>query len=173
MQHCLGYTNLMSSVSPHREVRSAEPLTTYQMVFPGDLNSNGIMFGGNVVALMDVCSGMCVARWARRPCVTASIDAIQFRAPIRQGQMVEVSARIVYVGNTSCMVRCRVQAHNHVTSDACFTCEGFFTMVCPDENGRPVALPTIPLDSPAAEADWAHAHDIKQQLLARRNASKD
>lgn len=158
----------MSSGTVDREVRAAQPLTTYQMVFPGDLNSNGIMFGGNVVALMDVCSGMCVGRWSRRTCVTASIDAIQFKAPVRQGQMVEVSARIVFVGNTSCMVRCRVLAHNHVTGDACFTCEGYFTMVCPDENGRPVPLPTIPRETEAERHEWELAEEIRQQLLARR-----
>lgn len=157
-------------VIPHesREVRPAEPLATYHMVFPEDLNSNGIMFGGKVVALMDMCAGMCVGRWSRRPCVTASIDAIQFKAPVRQGQMVEVMARIVYVGNTSCMAHCRVLAHNHVTGDACFTCEGYFTMVCPDENGRPVSLPAIPVETAQQRADWETASEIKQQLLARR-----
>jgi acyl-CoA hydrolase len=143
------------------------------MVFPGDLNSNGIMFGGKVIAQMDVCAGMCVARWARRPCVTASIDAIQFKAPVRQGQMVEVDARLVYVGNTSCIVHVRVLAHSHTTGDACFTCEGYFTMVCPDENGRPVPLPTIPVETAEDRRAWDLAHEIKQQLLARRERSSD
>jgi acyl-CoA hydrolase len=154
-----------------REVRRAAPLTTYEMVFPGDLNSGGIMFGGKIVALMDVSAGMCVARWARRPAVTASIDAIQFRAPVRQGQMLEVEASLVYVGKTSCMVHCRVRAHNHLTGDACFTCEGYFTMVCPDENGRPVPLPAIPVDTPAEQHRWDEAHAIKEQLLARATSS--
>jgi acyl-CoA hydrolase len=156
-----------------RELRPALPLHTYEMVFPGDLNSGGIMFGGKVIALMDVCAGMCVARWAHRPAVTASIDAIQFRAPIRQGQMIEVGARIVYVGVTSCIVHCTVTAHNHITGSACFTCEGYFTMVCTDENGRPTLLPMIPVESAEAQRGWDHAHRIKQQLLARREAEKE
>jgi acyl-CoA hydrolase len=161
----------MQSLESSREIRPAEPLSTFHMVFPQDLNSNGIMFGGKVIALMDMSAGMCVGRWARRACVTASVDAIQFKAPVRQGQMLQVSARIVYVGNTSCMVLCRVTAHNHVTGDACFTCEGYFTMVCPDENGRPVTLPTIPVSSDEQQAEWDSAHIIKETLLSRRRTS--
>ena len=156
----------------NREVRAAPPLATYEMVFPGDLNSGGVMFGGRVVALMDLCAGMCVSRWARRAAVTASIDAIQFRAPVRQGQMIETRARIIYVGNTSCMVHCRVTAQNVVTGDACFTCEGYFTMVCLDENARPVALPLIPVETPEQQQDWQLAEHIKAQLLARRAAAE-
>jgi acyl-CoA hydrolase len=156
-----------------REVRPAPPLTTYQMVFPGDLNSGGVMFGGKVIALMDLCAGMCVSRWARRAAVTASIDAIQFRAPVRQGQMIEVTARIIYVGNTSCVAHCRVTAQNVVTGDACFTCEGYFTMVCLDENARPVGLPLIPVETPEQQRDWEVAAGIKAQLLARREATRE
>jgi acyl-CoA hydrolase len=163
----------MAKPDSEREVRPALPLTTYQMVFPGDLNSGGVMFGGKVIALMDVCAGMCVGRWARRAPVTASIDAIQFSAPVRQGQMIEVTARIIFVGNTSCMVHCRVLAHNHVTGDICFTCEGYFTMVCLDENGRPVGpLPLIPVETPEQQQDWQLALHIREQLLARRAAGR-
>lgn len=150
------------------DVHPAEPLSTWQLVFPGDLNAGGVMFGGKVVALMDVTSAMCAGLWAGRPSVTVSIDAIQFRAPVRQGQMIEVTARLVYVGNTSCMVYCRVMAHSPMTRDACFTCDGYFTMACLNEHGRPVELPRLPLETEEQRRDWERAEKIRQNLLERK-----
>lgn len=155
-----------------REVRAAENLKMYEQVFPSDLNAHGSMFGGKVVALMDKCAGMCVGRWSRRTPVTASIDAIQFGIPIRQGQMVEAEAKLVYVGNTSCVVRVQVYAQEIQSADRFFCCEGYFTMVCLDSNSRPVQLPMIPVESEEEQREWDVAKAIKERLLARRETQQ-
>lgn len=155
-----------------REIRAAENLKMYEQVFPSDLNAHGSMFGGKVVALMDKCAGMCVGRWSRRTPVTASIDAIQFGIPIRQGQMVEAEAKLVYVGNTSCVVRVEVYAQEIQSADRFFCCEGYFTMVCLDSNGRPVQLPLIPVEGEEAEHEWETARVIKERLLERRRSQQ-
>jgi len=152
-----------------RETRPAEDLEMYEQVFPSDLNAHGSMFGGKVVALMDKCAGMCVARWSRRTPVTASIDAIQFGIPIRQGQMVDARARLVYVGNTSCVVRVEVHAQEIQSADRFYCCEGYFTMVCLDANGRPVQLPEIPLATEEDKREWQVGKEIKERMLARRS----
>ncbi len=152
----------------NRDTRAAEPLTMYEIVFPGDLNPNGVMFGGKLVALMDICTALCVSRWSRRPCVTASIDAIAFNSPIRHGQMVELTARVVYVGNTSCVAFCSVHAQDITTGDRFYCCEGYFTIVGLDSNSKPTLLPMIPVDSDSEKLEWEHAKLIKEQMLARR-----
>jgi len=155
-----------------RATRAAEPLTMHNQVFPNDLNPHGTMFGGFVVAMMDVCAGLCVMRWCNRVAVTASIDAIQFHSPIRQGQMVEVVARVVYVGNTSCVVKTMVFAHDLLSSDRFYCCEGYFTMVGVDAHERPAQLPLIPLESEQERQEWAHAKEIKEAMLKRRQRAK-
>ena len=154
-----------------RTILAAEPLTMLSQVFPTDLNPYGSMFGGKVVALMDVCAGLCVMRWCHRSAVTASIDAIQFHAPIRQGQMIEVIARIVYVGRTSCVVKCVVDAHDLLSSDRFYCCEGYFNMVGIDVHGKPTVLPLIPVETEAEREEWTHAQAIKESMLARRERS--
>ncbi|HES58558.1 MAG TPA: acyl-CoA thioesterase [Firmicutes bacterium] len=153
-----------------RETRPAENLKMFELVFPSDLNAHGTMFGGRVVALMDKCAGLCVGRWSRRTSVTASIDAIQFGIPIRQGQMVEIEARVAYVGNTSCVVRVEVHAQELERADRFFCCEGYFTMVCLDANGTPATLPLIPVTTEAERQEWETARAIKERLLARRRS---
>lgn len=154
------------------EIRAAEPLTMFELVFPGDLNSHGTMFGGKVLAQMDKCAGMCVRRWCHQTPVTASIDAIQFCTPIHQGQMVETRAYVVYVGRTSCMVKVTVYADDTTTGDRHFCCEGYFTMVGVDAAGRPTALPRIPLDSAEQREEWEAAEQIKQAMLKRREQAR-
>jgi acyl-CoA hydrolase len=151
-----------------RDIRPAEPLTSSELVFPSDLNTHGTMFGGNLVAMMDKCAGLCVGRWCNRTTVTASIDAIQFCVPVRQGQMVEALARIVYVGRTSCMVKVMVHAHDLLSGDRFFCCEGYFTMVGVDTHGRPVVLPMIPVETEEERLAWETAAQIKEAMLQRR-----
>ena len=143
------------------------------------LTDHGTMFGGLVVALMDKCAGLCVARWSGRVSVTASIDAIQFKTPIRQGQMVEAVARVIFVSRTSCVVRVQVFAHNLQAGLKEFCCEGYFNMVGIDPDGHPALLPLIPHETPEEQADWEHGAEIHAAMLARRgrkggsNAARD
>ena len=153
-----------------REVRAAEPLTMYELVFPSDLNPSGSMFGGNVVALMDKCAALCVARWFRAPVVTASIDTIQFIAPIKQGQMVEVASSIVFVGRTSCIVKSTVHGHDLHAGTEFPCCQGYFSIVGTDTAGRPAVLPMIPVDSDIARQEWALAERIREDMLRRRES---
>jgi acyl-CoA hydrolase len=148
--------------------KPAAPLTMYEIVFPGDLNANGTMFGGKVVAMMDICAGLCASRWANRPVVTASIDAIQFCHPLRQGHMVECRAEVAYVGRTSCVVRVFVTGEDMQTGDRFHCCEGWFTMVAMDSHGRPVGMPRIPVETDEAKLLWEHGREIKDAMLARR-----
>ena len=151
--------------------KPAEPLTMYEIVFPGDLNANGTMFGGKVVAMMDVCAGLCASRWANRPVVTASIDAIQFCQPLRQGQMVECRAQIAYVGRTSCVARVLVTGEDLSNGDRFHCCEGWFSMVAMDAHGRPAPMPQLPVAGDEAQKLWDLGREIKEAMLKRRGRS--
>ncbi|MDQ3023099.1 MAG: acyl-CoA thioesterase, partial [bacterium] len=113
-------------------------------------------------------AGLCASRWANRPTVTASIDAIQFCQPLRQGQMVECRAQVAYVGNTSCVARVLVTGEDLHNGDRFHCCEGWFSMVAMDVHGRPAAMPRIPLETDEAKKLWELGREIKEAMLARR-----
>ncbi len=67
---------------------------TLHLVFPTDTNSLGTIFGGTLVAWMDKVAAFAAIRRARCTVVTAAIEGIDFRVPIRQGDLVELFARV-------------------------------------------------------------------------------
>ena len=74
------------------------------MVFPDHTNHLGTLFGGQALAWMDMSAFIAASRYARTTVVTARSEQVDFRLPIRQGQLVEVVARIVEVGRSSMQV---------------------------------------------------------------------
>src|SRR5689334_19168903 len=66
-----------------------------EIVFPGQTNQYGTLFGGEALALMDKAASVAAARYARRAVVTARSEKVDFHVPIKQGQLVELIARVI------------------------------------------------------------------------------
>src|SRR5690606_23283590 len=83
-----------------------------EIVFPDHTNHLGTLFGGQALAWMDKAAFIAASRFARRTVVTARSEQVDFRLPIRQGQLVETIARVVEVGRTSMQVEVDVVAED-------------------------------------------------------------
>ena len=83
-----------------------------EIVFPDHANHLGTLFGGQALAWMDKAAFIAASRYARRTVVTARSEQVDFRRPIRQGQLVEVVARIVEVGRSSMQVEVELIAED-------------------------------------------------------------
>ena len=79
----------------------APRVVTTEHVLPGNTNMHGTMFGGDVLALMDKTAAIAALRFCRQPVVTASTERIDFRTPIRLGDIIEAHARVIHTGRTS------------------------------------------------------------------------
>lgn len=88
------------------------------LVFPGDTNHHGTLFGGAGFALMDRIAFISATRHGRVPFVTASCDRIDFRAPARIGQLVELVARPVRAGRRSLTIDVEMIAEDLIGGDA-------------------------------------------------------
>ncbi len=114
-----------------------------EMVFPEQTNHYGTLFGGQALALMDKAAFVAASRWARRTVVTASSERVDFHVPIRQGQLVELIARVVSTGRTSMVVEVEVHAEDLLSGDRQLGTRGRFVMVALDAHGKPAAVPQI------------------------------
>ena len=77
------------------EVRLAE------IIMPNRTNHHGTLFGGHALGLMDHAGWVAATRCARQTMVTVASDRIEFKVPVRAGQLVELVARVTRVGRTS------------------------------------------------------------------------
>ena len=114
-----------------------------EMVFPEQTNHYGTLFGGQALALMDKAAFIVASRYARRNVVTASSEKCDFHVPVRQGQLVELVARIVATGRTSMTVELDLQTEDLLAGDRQLATRGRFVLVALDAHGKPAAVPSL------------------------------
>jgi uncharacterized protein (TIGR00369 family) len=111
-----------------------------EIVFPTDVNHYGTLFGGKAVAMMDVVASIAAMRAGHKPVVTASIDRIDFKEPIRQGNLVETIARVVAIGRTSITVEVELWRILAESGERVLSTVGKFVMVAIDRDGKPTPV---------------------------------
>ncbi|HEX6375368.1 MAG TPA: acyl-CoA thioesterase [Allosphingosinicella sp.] len=104
---------------------------------PGDINSNGHIFGGWVLSQMDIAAGIVAAREADGPVATVAVDAMKFIAPILLHDLISVYAWVERIGRTSIGIRIDVIAIRDRGAYEVKVTEGLFTFVALDEDNRP------------------------------------
>lgn len=120
-----------------------------EIVFPTNTNSYGTLFGGHALSLMDRLAFIVASRYARKTVVTASSEKIEFRTPVKEGDLIELVGRIVRVGNTSITVDIDMYSENLLTGERSLSTTGEFVMVAVGEDGRPTPVP-----QPVTAADY-------------------
>lgn len=115
-----------------------------EMVFPQQTNHYGTLFGGEALALMDKAAFIVASRYARRTVVTASSEKCNFHVPVRQGQLVELVARVVATGRTSMTVEVELNAEELLSGERHLGTRGRFVMVALNEHGKPTLVPPLP-----------------------------
>lgn len=104
---------------------------------PGDINSNGHIFGGWVLSQMDIAAGIVAAREADGPVATVAIEAMKFITPILLHDLISVYAGVERVGRTSVAIRIEVIASRNRGKSQVKVTEGLFTFVALDAEARP------------------------------------
>lgn len=104
---------------------------------PGDINSNGHIFGGWVLSQMDIAAGIIAAREAEGAVATVAIEAMTFIAPILLQDLISVYAEVERIGRTSIAIRIEVVATRDRGRQEVKVTDGLFTFVALDENHQP------------------------------------
>jgi acyl-CoA hydrolase len=114
-----------------------------ELMMPNMANNLGHVFGGVILSLVDRVAAVAAIRHSRLPCVTVSVDRVDFHEPIHLGELVMAHASVNFVGRTSMEVGVRIEAENLVTGRRRHTNSCYVTFVAIDGNGRPT--PVAPL----------------------------
>ena len=116
-------------------------LRTFAM--PADANPNGDIFGGWLMAQMDLAGAVAALRRAGGRVATVAVDAMTFHKPVFVGDLVSCYAEVVRVGRTSMTVKIETFVERRLTRAIEKVTEATFTFVALDSAGRP-----RPVDSP-------------------------
>lgn len=157
------------SLEPRSPRASLTTMTEY--VLPTHANAYGNMFGGQVMAWMDLCAAICAQRHTGTICITAGVDDLSFDQPIKVGQVVRLSARVTASFRTSIEIECVVQGEDiHGSTWPCVS--AFLTFVSVDANLKPTPCPPVLLETDDERAMASHAAERRAQRLAKRRAPR-
>ncbi len=121
-------------------MKSSEPCVLLDMVFPGQTNHRGTLFGGQALALMDKAAFIAASRYCRRNVVTAQAERTDFKVGVAVGQLVECVAEVVEIGRSPMTVEVQLYAEDLLSGDRHQATRGRFVMVALDAHGRPTPV---------------------------------
>lgn len=145
-------------------------VTMTQIVLPSDTNALGTIFGGKIMAWMDIAAAIAAGRHARKVVVTASLDALNFVAPVKLGQVVQIQASVNYAGRTSMEVGVRVNSEDLLTGALAHTATAYTTFVALDDAGKPTAVPPI---LPTTDEEKRRFNEAKKRRASRVQLAAD
>jgi acyl-CoA hydrolase len=122
--------------------KESETIMT-ELVLPNDTNTLNNLMGGRLLHLMDIAAAITAQKHSNRIVVTASVDNVSFKEPIKLGDVVTIKANVTRSFNSSMEIRLDVWAENIPSATKYKSNEAFYTFVAVDQTGRPIPVPII------------------------------
>lgn len=114
-----------------------------ELVLPNDTNTFGNLMGGRLMYWMDIAAGIAAGRHCNTPSMTASVDNLSFKNPIKLGNVVHIEAKVSRAFTTSMEIHIRVWGEDLLHQYRYESNEAFFTFVALDPNGKPRMVPQL------------------------------
>ncbi len=122
-------------------IKPTGELTLRTLAMPGDANAAGDIFGGWVMAQMDLACGIRAAERAKGRVVTAAVKEMSFAKPMKIGDTLCIYTHITRVGRTSMTLKVEAWAQRYLSELMEKVTDADFIMVALDKNGKPTPVP--------------------------------
>jgi acyl-CoA hydrolase len=156
--------------------RVSDSITTMtEYVLPTHANALGTVFGGQILAWIDLCAAICAQRHGGRLAVTAEFDDVMFQAPIAVGQVVLLRAQVTAAFRTSVEIQVDVEGEDAQSGRRWPCACAFVTFVSIEDVGgqrKPALVPPLVLETDDERQRCVEANERRQQRLNRRTRSK-
>lgn len=136
-----------------------------ELVLPNDTNTFGNLMGGRLMYWMDIAAGIVAVRHSNAPCMTASVDNISFKTPIKLGNLVRIEAKITRAFNTSMEIHLKVWGEDSLHQYKYESNEAYFTFVALDPNNKPRPVTAVLPETEAEQAMYDAALRRRQLRL--------
>lgn len=114
------------------------------VTMPRETNIYGTIFGGVILSYIDQAGFVEARRHGVHRWVTASVDRVDFRAPVHTGDIVSLYTCTTRLGTKSVTVRVEVEAERYLTGDTTPVTTATVTLVSVDDNGAPIPFRSAP-----------------------------
>jgi acyl-CoA hydrolase len=141
-----------------------------ELVLPNDTNLLGNILGGRLMHWIDIAGAMAASRHSNSVVATASLDSLDFRHPIRVGEIVKLCAKVTWTGRTSMEVTVKVYSENYMDSTVNMTSLAYITFVALDDKGTPKPVPCLCPETDEEKSDFAEAGLRRNERLKKRNS---
>lgn len=156
------YPSLMDAKAPSE---SFTEMT--ELVLPQHTNAIRTAFGGVIMSWIDICCSIAAMRHCGRVSVTARVDALEFKAPIKVGDVVRLTARLNAAFTSSMEIAVRVEREHPRTGKRSLCADARATFVNLGEDGTPCPVPPLLAETQEDERRAAEAAERRRQ---RRSA---
>jgi acyl-CoA hydrolase len=148
---------------------SASRSEMVEAVLPNDANPLGNMLGGRVMFLIDIAGALAAHRHSNSHVVTAAVDYLDFRFPIRVGEWIVLKSSVNRVFQSSMEVGVKVFSENIMTGERKHTSSAYVTFVAIDSNREPHPVPPLILETEADRRRFREAGERRLYRLKMRH----
>ena len=114
-----------------------------ELVLPAQANLLGNLLGGQLMHLMDIAGALTCRRHSGCEVATVAVDKLEFKHPVKVGEIITVTSKMTWTGHTSMKVRIEVGAEDIRNHTSKLTNTACFTFVALDDSGKPAPVPPI------------------------------
>ena len=146
-----------------------------EIVLPADSNAIGSLFGGRLMQYIDLVGAMAASRHARAFTVTASMDHLDFVAPVRVGELLILKASVNRAFRTSMEVGVKCWVENYIAGTRRHIASAYLTFVAVDSRGRRVPVPPVVPETEEEKQRYEDAgrrRELRKQEQERKRANQ-
>ena len=144
---------------------SATFTTMNELVLPNDTNTHGDLMGGKLMYWMDIAAYLSAAKHCNSSAMTASVDNISFKTPIKLGNVICIEAKVTRAFTTSMEIHLKVWNQNIIAQTRVLSNEAYFTFVALDDKKQPTKVPAIIAETEEEKKYFASALRRRQLRL--------
>lgn len=153
------------TLAPRARSESITEMTEY--VLPQHANALGNVFGGQIMAWVDLCAAITAQRHAGNLAVTAYVDDLMFEKPVKVGEVIHLRAQLTATFRTSMEIEVTVTGEDPRTRRRWPCVHAYLTFVCIDEKGQTVPVAPLLLDSPLVQASQLQGAERRAHRLRK------
>ena len=151
-----------------KAIRSSQVVMT-QLVLPSHTNALDTIFGGTIVSWIDIAAAIAAQRHSQKEVVTASIDKLDFIAPVKKGWVVNLKASVNFTSRSSMEIGVRVDAENPKTGELFHTVSAYLTFVALGSDGKPTQVPELILETEVDRRRFESAKKRREYRIQNRS----